>query len=183
MSTGIDAKVALDTAGASISLLNTLIQVILENKKKGEKGRDPRLSELLAQMPAEALKVANQLVEQLEALRQKFLEKKFDLDKSINDLQAEQSWWQYFSEGHKLIRDFEENATSLANSVGRFMGDFVALAKCMDDGQTIAKSVRNAQGRQHEVEAVIRRDVPVRQVLDKLLDYARGQRDELNGLV
>ena len=182
MATGIDAKIAFETAGAGISLLNTLIQVIRENKQKGE-GRDPRLSELLAQMPAEALKVANQLVEELESLRQKFLKKKFNLDRTINDLQADQSWWQYFTEGHKLVRDFEENVTSLGNAVGRFMGDFVALAKCMDDVGTITASVRNAQGRQQEVEAVIRRDVPVREILDKLLDYARTQQNELNGLV
>lgn len=180
MSSGIDAKIAFETAGAGLSLLNTLIQMIREAKAKG--GRDPRLSELLAKLRAQAVMVANGLVAEIEGLRQRFLENKFDLDRSINELQADTRWWQYLSEGYQLVRGFETRATALSNNVGQFMGDFVALAKCMDSPALVADSFRNVQDRQRELEAVIRRDVPVRSIFDKLLEHARRQQADLNSL-
>jgi hypothetical protein len=154
--------------------------MIKEAKAKG--GADPRLSELLAKLRTQAVMVSNGLVAEIEGLRQKFHENKLDLDRSVNELQADSHWWQYFTEGYDLVRGFETRATALSNNVGQFMGDFVALARCMDSTALVADAFRNVQDRQRELEAVIRRDVPVRSIFDKLLQHARQQQADLNSL-
>ena len=181
MATGMEPKLILETAGAGISLANTLVKLILEHRARGE-GRDPRLSELLAIIPGEALKVANQLVEEIEDFRQKLLDRKIDIDRSITQIQSDRGWWQYLTEGSRLIRNFEARVTTLNNDVGRFMGDFVALAKCMDDAGSIADAFGQSADLTAEIEAIIRRDVPLRKILDELLRQARSLRDALNAL-
>lgn len=167
----------------TLSLFHTLIEMMEAAEKEGHA---LSLEQVMAELPPNALKLANAFVADLKELKQQFEEAfKTDpkaLDKSLSELQRETWWWRL--KRYKLLRNFSPTIEANKTSLGLMLGDFVALANCRERDELVAQAFEMSEGIKAGLAA--RCDLAkfsVRTVLQNLIDDAESVCGRLRKMV
>lgn len=173
-----EGKLALEAGTAGLTLLSSLISLMQTARKEG---KDVGLAEIMAKLPGQTFELSKDLIRETQKIKQDFLDASIPLDKSIDELQSDYGWWRFGK--HKLLRRFESRSNAIANDLGHFLDDFLAVANCTGTEELVALSFSNAKGRQHEIDSINRREAYVGDVFDQMIGHAGHLRDEVQSLI
>ncbi|TCU21823.1 hypothetical protein EV130_110167 [Rhizobium azibense] len=174
-----ETKLAIEAGVAGISLVSQLMSLIKQARASDQ--TDPQMAEILAQLPAAAFSLAKDLLGECEALKQAFIDAKIDTKYTIAELEDKHWWW--FGGKYKLVQRFLSCSNALSDIAGHAIDDFIAVARCRDQIKLVTEAFIEARKSKEEVEAVINRETPVGEILDKLIGLSRQLRDDVQKLL
>lgn len=145
MAFGIDD--ALATAAAGISLTDTCVRTIKEYRKKGM-SLDIEL--LIEEVRITALQRIDEADMALAQLERTLVERGVELDRSLNQVISETSFWRPF-ESHRLKR-IRNSLNALADAIYNGMDDIAALLRCREKTGGMGSAVVASADAKHELQ-------------------------------
>lgn len=149
MALGIDD--ALMTAASSISLADTLMDVI---KKYRREKKDLDIEMLIEEVRITALKRIDDADLALVRFQRTIIDRGINIDKTISDVVKDTTFWRPF-EQYRLTQ-LQKNFNSLSDSIYSAADDIAALVRCRDYTGPMSEAVVESISRKGEfVRAVI----------------------------
>jgi hypothetical protein len=173
----VDASIAIGSIANGLSLLDNLVKMI-QNARRG--GSPLSMADIVARLPVDAFSIAGQIINEIDALHQSFVERHIDLGKTIADLEADTSWWN--RRQYRLIRSFHPTMLALSQRVSILIEDFVALTHCSEQEQFVSLSFAESRERREHIRQIVDLNRPVGQILSGLNEEALRLSAELGDL-
>jgi hypothetical protein len=179
----IDGVLVGKTATEALSLFNTILKMIEHAEAEG---KSMTIGDVLAELPPQALKLADRFVQDLMDLQKDFDEAfrkdPLGLDKSLSVLQSETWFWR--RKRYKLLRDFAPTVDAVNKQLDALISDFVAVSHCREAETLVAESMKEVDEiRETLNESTDFRKLPVRDVLKNMIDNASQVRNKLQKIV
>lgn len=172
----IDGGIIGEGSVQGLKLFNSLLE-LLKTAKKNEKRL--AISDILVKLPGEAFDLAGQFIHEIDKLRVEFANIDPNQEKTIDELQAETSWWD--RKKCNILRDFRPKITAITNQIDIFIEDVIAIAHCKGADDLVALSYFQSTERKSKLEEDTDfRRLPVGTVLDNLRHHAQQLRDDLH---
>ena len=176
----VETKLALEAGTAAINLISSLIGLIEKAKEQDDGGANQSIAEILAKLPAEAIKLSKELLSRAEYAKQLFIDTGIPLDKSISDL--EKDYWFWFSDSYKIVREIHAYSNALCTSIGHAIDDFIAIAKCGGQLELVSGAFAESREKQNMIDGIVKRDIPIGEILDQMISFARQLRNDVQEL-
>jgi hypothetical protein len=170
---------ALGTVGGGLTLLNSMVK-IYQDHKKNPKSYPPAMAELIAALPAMALKLTGEFIAEIEKLRRDCLTVGIDLNLTHDQLQEATSFYQ--RSRRKLLKDFQTRVEGIVGVISIFFDDFVAVANCCDKLDVLSRSFADSRKQKIALRKGTTPDLPLGTILDNLQKHAEDLRAEIGDL-
>ena len=165
----MDPVSALRSGAAAVSLVSALAKLIREAKAK--KTDPTSLTELLARLQIEAVRLSRDLENRLRGLVERAneygLNPSLSLDQHLRDLK----WYDVLTRSR--LKAFREECTSSYRQLTSFMDDATALLLCEQDQQIASSAFLESLQTKRQLDALFMDpNLPVGRLLDGLLATA-----------
>jgi hypothetical protein len=176
MSDPAAAKIVLELANGSITLINALLQTA--GAEKGKKNKTaPTLSAFVAALPAAAISAADALLARLALLRNDCISAGLNLNNPIG-----QQGNMLKKAGERMRDRFQVRLNEIALQVSVFFDDIAALAQCMPRRPANAKT-KTPNGKKAALAAILSSNRAVGDILDAVQKNIDESREELRSLL
>ena len=160
----------IGTASGSLTLINAIIRICQEHQQD-PKATPPNVSELVAILPAAALKATNDLIEQIQEMRQECRTANIDLKMNLDQLQS-QTWF-YQRRRRRLLKTCQAKIEAIASEVSVLFDDVVSVSDCADRLNAVARSFEASRKEKENLKKETSDDLPLGDVLDHLEAHAQ----------
>lgn len=169
----------IGTASGGLTLLNALVRIYQDHKADPKK-YPPALAELIAALPATALKLTGEFIAEVEKLRQDCLKVGIDLKLTFDDLQ-EKTW--FYQRGKRnLLKVFQSRVEGIVGDISIFFDDFVAVANCCEGLELLSRSFTQSRKQKIAIRNNTAPNLPLGAILDNLQKHAEDLRAEVGDL-
>jgi hypothetical protein len=169
----------IGTVSGSLTLVNALIRICQEHDKD-PKATPSNVAELIAALPAAALKATDDLIKQVEALRDECRAAGIDLDLTLDEL-LQQSWF-FQRRRRRVLKTFQGRIDGIASEITTLFDDVVSVSDCADRLNAIARSFEASRQQKEKLRDETNDTLPLGKILHNLQAHAERARAELGDL-
>jgi hypothetical protein len=169
----------LGTTTGGLTLLNALVK-IYQDHKADPKQYPPALAELIAALPAMALKLTGELTAEVEKLRHDCYKVGIDLKLTFDELQEQTSFYHPWK--RHLLKVFQSRVEGIVGEISIFFDDFVAVANCCDRPEVLSRSFAQSKEQKIALRKATAVDLPLGMILENLQKHAEDLRAEVGDL-
>lgn len=174
----MDPISALKTGAEAISLVSALAKLMKDTKTKPNP--QPNLTELLARLQIDAVRLSRDLENRLRGLVERTseygLNPQMSLDQQLRDL----NWYNVLTRSR--LKSLREECGSIYRQLTSFIDDATALLLCQDQAQVASSAFLASLDTKRQLDAAFaKEDLPLNKLLDGLLATASRVSAELQG--
>lgn len=169
----------IGTIGGSLTLINSLIRICQEHQQNPD-STPPNVAQLVAMLPAAALKATGDLIEQIKQFRDECYAAGIDLKLTKAQLQ-EQAWF-YQRGRRRILKMFDARIDRISQEISILFEDIVSVSDCADRLNAVARSFEAARKEKESLRKGTSEDLSVGEILHNLQEHAERARAQLGDL-
>ena len=165
-----------------IKKLGKIATYILRTPRNPDTSRnDPRVQEIINELPLRGSKMAGEIIDELEWLKNSYLEDGVDLNRTARSIQSDVTWVR--RKKYRSVEDFYPKMDALRYRTHRLESDYIALIHCLGIEEVISESYNAVDEVTQQIGDVVNSDKPLSEIFNEFISHARNAQRRFDSII